>query len=88
MRRPLNINLNNAKFLWLGRNRISDFRDLASDMAIPLTVRPTKANRPGMHDLTSLVDRYLAAESDLVAAAAPLHEDKQMADRSIGDSRG
>jgi hypothetical protein len=39
------------------------------NVAISLTVGPTRANRPGMHDVASLVETYLAAERDLVAAA-------------------
>jgi hypothetical protein len=33
-----------------------------------LTARPTGANRPGTHDVASLVETYLAAERALVAA--------------------
>ena len=40
----------------------------ACRLAISLTVRPTRANRPGMHDVASLVEMYLAAERALVAA--------------------
>jgi hypothetical protein len=38
------------------------------DLAISLTVRPARANRQAMHDVASLVETYLAAERNLVAA--------------------
>ena len=34
-----------------------------------MTVEPTRANPPGMHDVASLLEAYLAAERNLVAAA-------------------
>ena len=37
-------------------------------LSISLTVRSTRANRPGMHDVASLVETYLAAERAFVAA--------------------
>jgi hypothetical protein len=40
----------------------------ACDLLISLTVEPTRASRRVMHDIASLVETYLAAERDLVAA--------------------
>ena len=41
----------------------------ACDLAISLTVEPTRANPPRMHDVASLLEACLAAERNLVAAA-------------------
>jgi hypothetical protein len=41
---------------------------VARNLAISLTVSPTRANRQGMDNLASLVEAYLAAEGDRVAA--------------------